>query len=538
MCSPEFPVTMAESTVHSTGGSTTLAGGTARARAAHPAFPGARILPAVSRISDPQPVGNFGHPANQEVGNTARKEPSPQAIARTAQTWRATAGPGVTLPLRFVITGFLSLLTGVAMLLVRPDLLATYHYNQYAVAVTHLLVLGFMVTVVMGATYQLVPVALEVSLHSERLARWQFLFHVVGFVGMVWMFWRWDLEQVGHYASVLAVGVGMYAWNVGRTLLKARRWDAVAQGIASAVLWLGLTVLVGLALAAGKCTYESAADRSWLSPVGFLVHLLAWTAALVQKFEPVALMHAHAHLGGAGFFVVMIIAVSYKLVPMFTLSEVQSERRAFWSIWLFNAGLAGLFVTMTLHSAWKPAFVGLLLAALAIYGVEVAAIFRARRRRVIDWGLRYYLTALGLLGLAAGLGVVLCWPGLPATILTTQLETVYGFLGLIGVVALTIIGFLHKIVPFLVWYRSYSPQVGRHRVPMLGDLFSEHLQRIAYRLYMAALVVVCAGSAGSSGGWVRVGVGLLLASLLLFGINLFTMVRHLWRPQLQPVQPR
>lgn len=448
------------------------------------------------------------------------------------------ASPAITLPLRFVVTGVLSLLTGVGVLLARPDLLATYHYNQYAIAVTHLIVLGFMVTVVMGATYQLVPVALEVPLFSERLARWQFVFHLVGFAGMVWMFWKWDLEQVGHFASVLAIGVAMFAWNVGRTLLRARVRDAVAQGIASAVVWLGLTVLVGMALAAAKCTYESADSRSWFSPVGFLVHLLNWVAQQTQRFEPIGLMHGHAHLGGAGFFVLMIIAVSYKLVPMFTLSELQSERRACGSVWLFNLGLLGLFVTIALHSAWKPAFAGVLLAALSLYGLELAAILRARRRRVIDWGLRYYLTAMGLLALLAILGVVLCWPGLPATVFTTQLENVYGFLGLIGVVALTIIGFLHKIVPFLVWYRAYSPQVGRHKVPMLGDLFSERLQRIAYWLYLGALAVICAGAAGSSAGWVRAGLGLLLASLLLFGFNLFTMVRHLWRPRLQPLQPK
>lgn len=446
--------------------------------------------------------------------------------------------PAVTLPLRFVVTGVLSLLTAVVVLLVRPDLLATYHYNQYAVAVTHLVVLGFMATVVMGATYQLVPVALEVSLFSERLARWQFVFHLVGFVGMVWMFWRWNLEQVGHYASVLAVGVAMFAWNIGRTLLRARVKDAVAQGIASAVVWLSLTVLVGLALAAAKCTYETVDSRSWFTPVGFLVHLLAWTAGLVQRFEPIGLMHGHAHLGGAGFFVLMIIAVSYKLLPMFTLSEIQSERRALASIWVFNSGLAGLFTTMALHSAWKPAFAGVLLVALALYGVELVAILRARRRRVIDWGLRYYLTAMVLLALLAVLGVVLSWPGLPATLFTTQLENVYGFLGLIGVVALTIIGFLHKIVPFLVWYRAYSPQVGRHKVPMLGDLFSERIQRLAYWCYLAGLVLICGGAAASSAGWVRIGLGFLLASLLLFGFNLFTMVRHLWRPQLQPLHNR
>jgi len=80
----------------------------------------------------------------------------------------------------------------------------------------------------MGAVYQLVPVALETKLHSERRARWHYGFHVVGFAGMVWMFWNWNLKQVGHFGSVLAVGVGLFVYNIARTLLRVPKWNVVA----------------------------------------------------------------------------------------------------------------------------------------------------------------------------------------------------------------------------------------------------------------------------------------------------------------------
>ena len=97
------------------------------------------------------------------------------AAAKT-QTARASApsqpgfgphAPSVTLPLRFMVTGMLALFTGVSLLLLRPEMLATYHYNQYVIATTHLFVLGWICTIVMGAMYQLVPVALETKLYSE-----------------------------------------------------------------------------------------------------------------------------------------------------------------------------------------------------------------------------------------------------------------------------------------------------------------------------------------------------------------------------------
>ena len=213
----------------------------------------------------------------------------------------------------------------------RPDILATYHYNQYVVAVTHLFTLGFICSIVMGAMYQLVPVALETRLYSEKLAKWQFVFHVVGFTGMVWKFWVWDMTAVGHYGSVMAVGAGLFVYNIARTLWQVPKWNVVAGGVASALAWFSLTILAGLYLVAAKC----------------------WN---FSPFDPMAQMHAHAHLGGIGFFLMMIVSVSYKLLPMFALSQLQDERRAWWSIWLLNGGLAGLFPTLLLKSAWKLGF--------------------------------------------------------------------------------------------------------------------------------------------------------------------------------------
>jgi hypothetical protein len=446
-------------------------------------------------------------------------------------------GPDITLPLRFVLTGVVCLLAAVGLLAVYPELLATYHYSPHAVAVTHLVALGFMASVVMGASYQLLPVALETPLYSERLGRWQFVLHVVGFVGMVWMFWYWNLEQVGHYASVLVFGVLLLIYNVVRTLLRARRLGAVGVGVASALFWLLVAVSVGLALAAGKCTYESVNRLSVWSPVGMLVHGLAALAEIVQRYEPIPLMHAHAHLGGMGFFLMMIVAVSFQLAPMFTLSELPSERRALQIIWLLNGGLAFLFVALALNSRWKLLALAPVVAALAAYGRELRLILRARHRRKLDWGMRSYVVAMSLIGALIAMGTLLCWPLLPATPLLSQLENVYGFLGLFGVITLSILGFLHKIVPFLVWYRVYSPRVGKYRIPAMGDLYSERLLMIGFWVYVTALALVSVGAAARSTASVRWGAVTLLAALAVFGWNLVVMLRHLWRPQLTPLTP-
>jgi cytochrome c/quinol oxidase subunit I len=442
------------------------------------------------------------------------------------------------LPLRFILTGLLALFAGVILLVLRPEILAGYHYNQYAIAATHLFVLGWICTIIMGAMYQLVPVALETKLYSERLARWQFVLHLIGFTGMVWMFWTWNMKQVGHFGSVLTVGVGLFIFNIAKTLRRVPRWNVIATAVTCALVWLGLVVLAGLILAAGKCTYHSASTLAAASLLGTLVHGLRSAATLAGRFDQLSAMHAHAHLGGIGVFLMLIVGISFKLVPMFTLSEIQSRRRAGLCLLLLNAGLLGSFASILARSQYKVAFLLLVLLGLGLYGWELRAILRARKRRYLDWGMKHFLTALSLLIPLSILAAVLSWPTLPLTPFTGQLENLYGFLALAGVFTLAIIGMLYKIIPFLVWYASYSRLIGRYKVPALADLYSTRLQVAGYGFYLSGLITTAIAILLSNPLLVRGGCALLALSLVVLGMNVVRIICHVITPKIEPLPLR
>jgi hypothetical protein len=471
-----------------------------------------------------------GSPANVRAGTRGSTRMGSSVMANRAVGSAIPAA--ISIPLRFMIFGLVSLSVAATLIVIRPALLATYHYNQYAVAVTHLMTLGFITPILIGAMYQLVPVALEAKLYSERLAKWQFAFHAVGVTGMVWMFWRWDLKQVGHFASVLAIGVGFFVYNIARTLCSVRRWNVVATAIASSLVWFSLTVVAGLALAAGKCSYELADKLPGTALTGALVHALKATAGFVGRFDQIAAMHAHAHLGGVGFFLLLLIGVSYRLVPMFSLSEVQNQGRARASVWLLNAGLAGSFVTILLRSPLKLFFALVIISAVTAYLWEVFAILRARRRQALDWGLRYFISALVVLGLCCGLAVDLAWPALKLNTHTGQLENLYGFLFLVGVTGFAILGMLYKIIPFLVWYGRYGHHIGRAKVPKLSELYSPHIQAAGYWSFLGGLTTTSAAILLGNEQAMPWCCGLLLLSLLLFVINMGNIFSHLLHPRL------
>ena len=434
-----------------------------------------------------------------------------------------------------MLTGLVALLVGLGWIMVRPSILATYHYNQYVIAATHLVVLGFIGTVAMGAMYQLVPVALETKLYSERLAKWQFAFHVIGFTGMVWMFNVWNMKQVGHFGTVLAVGVSLFVYNMARTLWRIPKWNVVATAITAALLWFSLTICAGLSIAAAKCVYEATDGLATAEGVKQVVGGLRFVAGIVSKFDAISAMHAHAHLGVVGFFVMLIVGVSYRLIPMFMLTEVQSQRRAAISVAVLNVGLAGSVVTILLRSQWKPAFAFVAVAGLAIYGWELRAMLRARKRSLLDWGLKTFLVGVAMLIPVNLLALVLSWPQLPVNPFFGRLENVYGFLGLFGVVTLAILGMLHKILPFLVWFGVYSPYVGRAQLPLTTQMVSERLQSAGLGAYLIGLTTISVAILCESELGVRVGGIALFISLVLFGLNAAKVLSHFRRPQIKPL---
>ncbi len=446
-----------------------------------------------------------------------------------AATGPTANAPSITLPLRFMIAGLMALSTGVIWLIAQPSVLTTYHYNQNVIALTHLFVLGWICTVVMGAMYQLVPVALETKLFSERLAKWQFVFHVIGFVGMVWMFRRWNMTQVGHFGSALTFGVALFIYNLIRTLARVPKWNVIATGVASALGWLTFAVLAGLSLAAAKISFDPDAI-----PNGTVVAMITGISRVVRQFEPLSAMHAHAHLGAIGFFIMLIVGVSYKLVPMFMLSEIQNHRRALVSIVLLNLGLIGTFFTILYRSPLKPVFALLVTMAFIVYGWELIAIVRARKRQPIDWGIRYFLTAVALLAPLSILGVVLSWPRLPLNAFTGQLENVYGFLGLIGVISFAIMGMLYKIVPFLVWFGVYSRHIGKAKVPALAEMYSARWQAVGYWTFLVGLVITIATTLRMNPLCLRIGGGFLAVSVASLLVNVASVIKHFFRPQLRP----
>ena len=427
---------------------------------------------------------------------------------RPAGSWLAAQG---RLPLAFMALGLVWFAVGAGLTAGSPELLAEPHIAPAVVALVHTWILGFCVTIAVGAIYQLAPVALSTTLWSERLGWIHFVLHALAVPVMVFAFRRWQMPLLGGAGAVLATGVVLFAINSVKTVFRSGKSDAVAWSIGLACVWLVVTVMAGLALVANR----------W------------WALGA----DPLLLLRAHAHLGLVGFFGTLLQGVTFRLVPMFTLGEVPDWRPVKAGLWLSQLGLLVLAPALAFHAGGIAATGGGMIAAgFCCSGWALWRTLGTRKKRRLDIGVAAFIRSAAMLVVAAVIGLWLVWPSTAAGSAPGGLSAnVYGVLVILGALVPAIAGMMNKIVPFLTWMRAYGPKVGRGATPPATSLSNARLEFWAMAAQGIALVPLAVGAWTLQPGWLRVGTALFALGTGAFLVNMLRILRHLWHPL--PVAP-
>src|SRR5690625_3806818 len=116
----------------------------------------------------------------------------------------------VMLPMGFIMFALLSFGASQLILLFHTDMLLQGSFRVPSIwMVTHFLLLGFAVMVVMGAMYQLVPVAFLTPIFSEKFGFIQFAVTIIGFTSFAILLGMTPNKAI--YGAVIAViGILMF----------------------------------------------------------------------------------------------------------------------------------------------------------------------------------------------------------------------------------------------------------------------------------------------------------------------------------------
>jgi hypothetical protein len=385
-----------------------------------------------------------------------RTTPVPGALPAPGTVGLALPGAHFALALVFWVMGSL------ALVWIAPLLASGAFMLPRIAAVTHLFTLGWITTSILGALYQFLPVALGVSIRSERLAWVTLALYGPGAAGLVlgMLLGRSDVTVAG--AAALTAGLLLFSGNLAATLRRATERGLTWWCLAGATLFLLATVGLGAALAAN----------------------LRWP---VLGAERLLAMGVHVHVAVAGWVLLVVVGVAQRLLPMFLLSHGAPTWPAKVAAGGLGAGAGLLLLGHHALSPWLLAVVATLLAAgvLALVG-QAAAFFRTRVRPHLDAGMRLAGSGMVVLALCVPLGVWAAFRGVG----DLHAATGYGIALIVGALSMFVAGHYYKIVPFLVWYHRFGPRVGKGTpVPKVADL-------IAARPAAAAAVLLPLGAVG------------------------------------------
>ncbi|HEY9721639.1 MAG TPA: hypothetical protein V6D47_06475 [Oscillatoriaceae cyanobacterium] len=406
--------------------------------------------------------------------------------------------PSFSLPLRFFLfstAGYVAAMLAVAT--TGLDLAAGGTWTPHLLALTHLLALGFILPMIMGASYQLVPVVLLATIRNERLGKLGFWPYAAGAIAMVAGFWTWTPGLLAVGGALVAVGLAIFLLTLVRSLARGMEFGEIA------------------------CYFFASLGALSAAAASGLLRVAGFAGALALPAPPNALT-AHAALATLGCATLLIYGVAYRLVPMFAVGP-ENHRLGHPVFFTAGAGVGAIAVGSLEQSPLAVAL-GMCASAVAacLWAWDVARLFRQRTRRKLDVGLTYAAVAIAYLLAASLVALALAWgaPGGPRVTLAL------GLLGLVGWLGFAIVGYFHKILPFLAWYHRYSHLLGKKKVPLIRELFDERSAWVGFWSSQAGLGVVVVSTLVGLPWGVAVGGALLLLGALATGRVVWECLRR------------
>lgn len=371
--------------------------------------------------------------------------------------------------LLFFLLAQLAMVAGVAFpatSLLAPTTLAT----------VHLLTVGWLTVLMLGALHQFIPVITAHGTVAGTSALVSLIAILTGLGGMEAGFLTLDgrlppatLVALPVGGILVLAGVAIAAASLSRALWQARPLPFSARFVAAGIAFLFAAVGMGIVLG---CAFSSP-------------ELIAWAGAFTDG------LRLHLLAGLIGWFTLTAMGVSYRLLSMFTLAP---EDRGPIGVAVLVLSAGGLATTWLLDlaavlGAPVPNVVITIAATatglgLALYVFDIARLYSARRRQKLELNTGMALPALAAFAVSIVFAGYLAVDGI-----TEAAIGALGYLFLFGWLSGLALSQLYKIVPFLTWLERYGSVLGRQAVPRVQDLVDERRDRPWFILYFVSVAI-------------------------------------------------
>ena len=285
-------------------------------------------------------------------------------------------------------------------------------------------------------------------------------------------------------------------------MAKSKKENVHAVFVFTGTLWLFITILIGL----------------------FLVYNFSHN---ILSEDSLHYLPLHAHIGIIGWFLLLVLGVGSRLIPMFLISKYDNVKLLWWIYGIINVALLFFVVNFLYFKIWW-------LNLVAVAGVFIAVMFFAyfcykayqdRLRKRIDNQMKVSFLSVTMMVLPLFfLGIIILL--LSFSNADPSLTLTYGFCIFFGWITAMIFGMTFKTLPFILWNKNYQSKAGSGKTPNPRDLFSNKIFLWMAFFYISGFVLFCVGVLLAEILIIRISSILLIAAAIFFNINVFKMIFH------------
>ncbi len=385
--------------------------------------------------------------------------------------------PPLKIPLRFFITSpIFGLLAGLFILGFVTSLQARSSLS--VVVLTHLITLGFLAMTMLGALFQMLPVTAGVTIKYQQIIAP--LVHgllTIGLLLFAFGFYYYQSALMTVAMAVLLSAFLIFIVAIASTLKNAKNVTPTIKAFIGALASLLVALLLAGYLALSHAN------------TGFSEHHQA-------------ILYTHIIFSLLGWVAMLIIGVSYQVIPMFYVADSYPELYTKYAIKVMFILLIGLgFALVINNSALSLLFKVFIALMLADYAITTIGLLLKRKRKIVDTTTYYWYFAMLMLLTSIVASVANEWLNI------SQLNTLVVVVFIYGFAMSVITGMMYKIVPFLVWFHLTNE--GYMNMPTMNELIGKKLTTIQFILHVLTLLSMVAFVFNSS---FQMAAGLLMVS--------------------------
>lgn len=395
--------------------------------------------------------------------------------------------PPIMVPFRFFLTAPLfGILIGVMFFFYPIDIVSN-RFSPITIGIVHLFTLGILAMIIFGAMQQMMPVLSGAIIPKPRV--FAFLVHTGLTLGTL----CFSASFIFNIPNLLEAGV-------------------VLLSIAFSVFFIFSIIL----LYKVKFLTSTVKAMKLFSLMGFMTFVFGLVIAFNYIGNNIPENHyffvnTHIVLGIFGFSVLLIMGISFQVIPMFYVAKdfpkfMQNKIPLYISALIFAFSL---FFFLGLDAYILKVLIATLLIMFSLYALNS---LNHRRRPVFDVTLWYWKISLYFF-----IFTMLNWLFVPQdSPFLIAIMFSFGFLYSL------LQGMVYKIIPFLAWFHLSSK--GHFTIPTMREMISEDMIKIHFFLHCTALLFFVI-TPFLSNLFLIIGAAFFIASNALFLINCIIAIR-------------